>query len=204
MTADWVERQVARRGLRDPRLLAAMRSVPRELFVPGELRRHARDDSALPIGYGQTISQPYIVALICGALDLRGDERVLDVGTGSGYQAAVLARLAGEVISIERIPELAEAAAKRLAAFGVAVDVLVGDGTLGVPDRAPFDGIAVAASATEIPHALYEQLGGGGTLVLPLGDELVSVRKGAGGPVVRSLVPARFVPLREGTSSPVR
>ena len=132
-----------------------MGRVPRELFVPEQLSGRAYDDRALPIGHGQTISQPFMVAAICAALDLDGDERVLDVGTGSGYQAAVLAELAAEVVTIERVPALAEQARLALAAAGYErVEVRVGDGTLGVPERAPFDGIAVAAAAPSVPEAL--------------------------------------------------
>ena len=147
-----------------------MRVVPRESFVPVEARARAYDDAALALGHGQTISQPYVVALICQALSLEGDELVLDVGTGSGYQAAVLDELAGRVVSVERIPELAEEARGNLAATGHSeVEVLVGDGSLGVPRRAPFAAIAVAAAAAELPEALLDQLAPGGRLVLPLG-----------------------------------
>jgi protein-L-isoaspartate(D-aspartate) O-methyltransferase len=188
------------RGIEDARVLAAIARVPRELFVPPEGRRRAYDDRALPIGHGQTISQPFMVAVICSALALDGTERVLDVGTGSGYQAAVLAELAAEVVTIERVPELAERARETLAAAGYAeVDVRVGDGTLGVPERAPYQGIAVAAAAPGIPAALYAQLASGGRLVLPIGSRrdqmLETVVRGPGGPVVRSSVPCRFVPL---------
>jgi protein-L-isoaspartate(D-aspartate) O-methyltransferase len=184
---DWVDRQLVARGIRDERVLAAMRAVPRERFVPERARRHAYDDDALLLGHGQTISQPYVVALICEALRLRGGELVLDVGTGSGYQAAVLAMLARSVVSVERIPELAEQARANLA--GTGVEVRVGDGALGVPDRAPFDAIAVAASAAVLPSALVEQLAPKGRLVLPLGETLVRVE---------ALAPVRFVPLVSG------
>jgi protein-L-isoaspartate(D-aspartate) O-methyltransferase len=195
---DWIERQLRRRGISDERVLAAMERVPREAFVPAGARKHAYADAALALPHGQTISQPYIVALICQALELQGDERVLDVGTGSGYQAAVLAELAGEVVSVERIPELAERARRNLAAAGYDVDVREGDGSLGVPDRAPYDGIAVAASATDVPEPLYEQLVEGGRLVLPIDESLVSITKTAGGRRARFLSPARFVPLVSG------
>jgi protein-L-isoaspartate(D-aspartate) O-methyltransferase len=195
-----VERQLRRRGIVDERVLAAMSRVPRELFVPEDLRPLAYEDGALPIGHGQTISQPYIVATICSLLELSGDERVLDVGTGSGYQAAVLAELAAEVVTIERVPELAERAREALAEAGYDhVEVRVGDGSLGVPDRAPFAGIAVAAAAPSIPQALYDQLTVGGRLVLPRGgrwgQELVQVVRTDDGPVERKSVPCRFVPL---------
>jgi protein-L-isoaspartate(D-aspartate) O-methyltransferase len=191
---------LARRGIRDERVLAAIAAVPRELFVPGELRRQAYADRALPIGQGQTISQPYMVATIAAALELLGGERVLDVGTGSGYQAAVLAELAAEVVSIERVPELAAHARETLARAGYEnVEVRVGDGTLGVADRAPFDAIAVAAAAPAVPEALYEQLAPGGRVVVPVGtlsDQwLEVVTRGEDGPDRRRTVPCRFVPL---------
>ena len=195
-----VERQLRRRGIRDERVLAAMSRVPRELFVPENVRAHAYDDGALPIGERQTISQPFVVATICSLLSLEGAERVLDVGTGSGYQAAVLAELAAEVVTIERIPELAATARAALAEAGYAnVEVRVGDGSLGVPERAPYDGIAVAAAAPGIPEALYEQLVDDGRLVVPRGtrwgQELVLVVRTAAGPVERGSIPVRFVPL---------
>ncbi len=195
-----VELQLRRRGISDERVLRAMGRVPRELFVPEELREHAYEDGALPIGHGQTISQPYIVATICALLGLEGHERVLDVGTGSGYQAAVLAELAAEVVTIERVPELAEAARRALAEAGHEdVDVRVGDGSLGVPDRAPFAAIAVAAAAPSIPPALYSQLVDGGRLVVPRGSrsgqELVLVVRTPDGPQERASVACRFVPL---------
>jgi protein-L-isoaspartate(D-aspartate) O-methyltransferase len=201
-----VEQQLAGRDIRDERVLEAMRRVPRELFVPEELQGRAYDDAALPIGSGQTISQPAMVALICELLALRGDERVLDVGTGSGYQAAVLAELAREVHTIERLAELAESARASLEAAGYAdrVVVHVGDGTLGDPEHAPFAAIAVAAAAPEVPATLYDELEPNGRLVLPVGsrfDQLLQlvVRTADGPKVVRS-VPCRFVPLvgREG------
>jgi protein-L-isoaspartate(D-aspartate) O-methyltransferase len=196
-----VARQLRGRGIRDERVLAAMERIPRELFVPEDVRGSAYDDSALPIGEGQTISQPYIVALICELLELGGDERVLDVGTGSGYQAAVLAELAREVVSIERHAELAERARHALgeAGYGERVEVHVGDGSLGRPERAPYGGIAVAAAAPGVPPALYDQLAGGGRLVVPVGgrggQRLESVERTPAGPRVRRSVPCRFVPL---------
>jgi protein-L-isoaspartate(D-aspartate) O-methyltransferase len=195
---DWVDRQLRRRGIGDERVLDAMRRVPREAFVPSAARRHAYDDAALALSHGQTISQPYVVALICQALGLQGGERVLDVGTGSGYQAAVLAELGGEVVSVERIPELAEEARRNLASAGYDVDVRVGDGALGVPDRAPFDAIAVAASAPELPRALYDQLAENGRIVLPIDESLIAVTRTATGPRTRFLSPVRFVPLVRG------
>jgi protein-L-isoaspartate(D-aspartate) O-methyltransferase len=195
-----VERQIRRRGLRDERVLEAMSRVPRELFVPTDQRRRAYSDSALPIGHGQTISQPFVVAMMCSLLGLSGDERVLDVGTGSGYAAAVLAELADEVVTIERIPELAERARVALAAAGhPEVDVRVGDGSLGAADRAPFHAVAIAAAAPEVPPALYEQLAEGGRLVVPRGtldtQDLVLVVRTPDGPAESRSIPCRFVPL---------
>jgi protein-L-isoaspartate(D-aspartate) O-methyltransferase len=195
-----VQQQLRGRDVRDERVLAAMEKVPRELFVPPELKSRAYEDEALPIGAGQTISQPYMVARICEALGLRGGERVLDVGTGSGYQAAVLAELAEEVHSIERIPELAHRARENLAAAGYDnVRVHVGDGTLGDSEHAPFDAIAVAAAAPELPPSLYDQLRPNGRLVIPVGSrrgqDLQLVVRSPEGPAVVSTVPCRFVPL---------
>jgi protein-L-isoaspartate(D-aspartate) O-methyltransferase len=200
-----VEEQLRLRDVADERVLHAMERVPRELFVPEKLRDRAYDDAALPIRGGQTISQPYMVARIAEALALRPGERVLDVGTGSGYQAAVLAELGTEVVTIERIPELAERARASLAAAGYPqVDVRVGDGTLGVPELAPFDAIAVAAAAPAFPETLYEQLRPRGRLVVPVGGEhmqrLEVIVRSPEGPAVVHSVPCRFVPLvgREG------
>ncbi|HEU0335639.1 MAG TPA: protein-L-isoaspartate(D-aspartate) O-methyltransferase [Gaiellaceae bacterium] len=195
-----VERQLRRRGIRDERVLAAMATVPRELFVPAGERLRAYADSALPIGCGQTISQPYVVAAMCQLLELDGGERVLDVGTGSGYAAAVLGELAASVVTVERVPELAERAREALAAAGHGeVEVRLGDGSLGAPDRAPFDAIAVAAAVPGVPSALYEQLRDGGRLVLPRGrrdeQELVRVVRTEAGPVETRSLPCRFVPL---------
>ncbi|HUK94321.1 MAG TPA: protein-L-isoaspartate(D-aspartate) O-methyltransferase [Gaiellaceae bacterium] len=197
---EMVELQLRRRDIVDERVLGAMERVPRELFVPEDERSRAFEDAALPIGHGQTISQPYMVARICEALEVRDGHRVLDVGTGSGYQAAVLAELGGEVVTIERIPELAEQARANLAEAGYgAVEVMVGDGTLGVPERAPFDGIAVAAAAPGLPETLYEQLRGGGRLVVPVGGQraqrLEVIVRSPEGPAVVHSVPCRFVPL---------
>ena len=199
-----VRRQLRGRDIEDERVLAAMARVPRELFVAPELREAAYADAALPIGEGQTISQPYMAALICEQLALQGDERVLDVGTGSGYQAAVLAELAAEVHSIERIPELAQRARANLAAagYGDRVQLHVGDGTRGVPESAPFAAIAVAAAALEAPPALYEQLEPRGRLVVPVGGSdgqwLEVVVRTPEGPAVLRTVPCRFVPLVAG------
>jgi protein-L-isoaspartate(D-aspartate) O-methyltransferase len=204
MSADrqrMVDRQLRRRGIRDERVLEAMERVPREVFVPAVLRGHAYDDAALPIGGGQTISQPYMVARIAEELGLHGRERVLDVGTGSGYQAAVLAELADEVHSIERIPELAQRAREALAAAGYSdrVHVHVGDGTVGLPEHAPYEAIAVAAAAPEMPQSLYDQLAERGRLVVPVGPRteqfLQVIVRSPEGPAVLRTVPCRFVPL---------
>jgi protein-L-isoaspartate(D-aspartate) O-methyltransferase len=195
-----VDQQLRGRDIADERVLAAMERVPREVFVPAEHRRRAYEDAALPIAEGQTISQPYMVARICEVLALRGDERVLDVGTGSGYQAAVLAELAADVHTIERLPVLAEAARAALAAAGYErVQVHVGDGTLGLPEHAPFGAIAVAAAAPEVPPSLYDQLEPGGRIAIPIGgrrgQELQLVVRSPEGPAVLRSVPCRFVPL---------
>src|SRR5215213_7536285 len=169
LRSEMVERQLRRRGIEDERVLAAMGAVPREAFVPPRLRRRAYADSALPIGEGQTISQPWIVAAICQALRLEGGERVLEVGTGSGYSAAVLSRLAGEVVGVELQPVLADGARRTLAELGVGnVEVVVGDGGAGLPERAPFDAIAVHAAAPAVPRELLDQLADGGRLVAPV------------------------------------
>ena len=196
-----VEQQLRSRDVADERVLAAMERVPRDVFVPEEYRDRAYADAALPIGSGQTISQPYMVARICEALSLNGSERVLDVGTGSGYQAAVLAELAGEVHTIERLPELADLARRRLeeAGYGGRVQVHVGDGTLGLPEHAPFGAIAVAAAAPELPPSLYDQLEARGRLVVPVGkrhgQRLQLVVRSPEGPAVVRSVSCRFVPL---------
>ncbi len=195
-----VERQLWRRGIEDERVLAAMGAVPRELFVPERLRRRAYDDSALPIGEGQTISQPWIVAAICQALALRGDETALEVGTGSGYSACVLSLLVSRVLSIERRPDLAEGASRAIAAFGAAnVELVVGDGSRGLPDRAPFDAIAVHATAPAPPRALLDQLADGGRLVVPIAagpaDLLTVFRRDGEHLSSEEIGPCRFVPL---------
>lgn len=167
-----VKYQVAGRGIQDARVLESMARVPREAFVPEHLADEAYEDHPLPIGHGQTISQPHIVALMAEALALTGRERVLDIGTGSGYAAAVLASLALEVYSIERIPELARQARDNLDKAGFSqVHVACGDGTLGWPEAAPFDGICVAAGAPAVPETLKQQLAIGGRLVIPVGSE---------------------------------
>jgi protein-L-isoaspartate(D-aspartate) O-methyltransferase len=195
-----VLRQLRGRDIEDERVLEAMARVPRELFVPERDRDRAFADAALPIGHGQTISQPYMVARITEALALRPGDVVLDVGTGSGYQAAVLAELGADVVTIERIPELAAQARESLAAAGYErVDVRVGDGTLGVPQRAPYDAIAVAAAAPGFPETLYDQLRPRGRLVVPVGGQraqrLEVIVRSPEGPAVVHSVPCRFVPL---------
>jgi protein-L-isoaspartate(D-aspartate) O-methyltransferase len=166
-----VERQIAARGVWDPRLLAVLESVPRHRFVPPDGLTWAYSDAPLSIGHGQTISQPYIVALMTELLHLEGNERVLEIGTGSGYQAAVLGKLAAEVHSIEVIPELAMNAEKTLAGLGYTnIHVHIGDGSSGWPDAAPYAGILVAAAAPSVPQPLLSQLAEGGRLVIPVGS----------------------------------
>ena len=165
-----VDQQLRGRGIADPRVLEAFRNVPRHAFVPPELRAEAYADHPLAIGVGQTISQPYMVALMTSLLRLQGHERVLEVGTGSGYQAAVLAELALEIFSVERLPELLSGVAERLASLGyLNVHLTPGNGTLGWPEHAPYDGIIVTAAAPAIPDPLIQQLADGGRLVLPIG-----------------------------------
>lgn len=167
-----VERQIQRRGIREPALIAALREVPRERFVSEEYTASAYDDSALPIPAGQTISQPYVVALMIRALQLSADDRVLEVGSGSGYAAAVLSRIASEVYAVERHEELVTYARKRLADLGYDnVHVRHADGTMGWPEHAPFQGIMVSASGPRVPQPLREQLAIGGRLVMPIGKE---------------------------------
>jgi len=202
-----VEHQLRARGIRDERVLTAMGRVPRERFVGDRWRRRAYDDGALPIGYGQTISQPWVVAAICQGLELSGSEQVLEVGTGSGYSAAVLSLLAAEVVSVERVPELAASAAERLRELGFTnVAVIAGDASGGLPDREPFDAVAVHASAPILPPGLVSQLATGGRLVIPIaerGADLLTVfrRPEAGAELASEVIgPCRFVPLigREG------
>ncbi len=198
--AAMVERQLRRRGIADERVLAAMEEVPRHEFVPEFQRGRAYADSALPIGEGQTISQPWIVAAICQALELDGAERVLEIGSGSGYSAAVLSRLAAAVIGIERHSSLAAEARRALDRIGVEnVELLVGDGSRGVPDRLPFEAIAVHATAPAPPRSLLGQLADGGRLVVPIANDradLLTVFR-RNGDELRSeeIGPCRFVPL---------
>lgn len=168
--AAMVLNQLESRGISDPRVLAAMARVPREAFVPNESRDDAYQDGPLPIGYGQTISQPYTVAMMCEALQLAGHEMVLEIGTGSGYAACVLSRLAQEIHTVERIPELARTAEARLQALGIRnVYVHVGDGSLGLPEDGPFDGIIATAGGPSLPRAFSQQLAEGGRIVMPIG-----------------------------------
>jgi len=199
-----VEHQLRQRGIRNERVLQVMAEVPRHLFVPDAWRSAAYDDGPLPIGEEQTISQPYIVALMSESLELQGEETVLEIGTGSGYQAAVLSRLAKQVYSIEIIPQLAETARARLAALGYTnVTVLVGDGNLGWPQAGPYAAIIVTAAAPEIPPALLEQLADGGRMTLPVTidseeQHLIRLRKQGKDVTRENLGAVRFVPLVEG------
>lgn len=200
LRASMVERQLRRRGIEDERVLAAIGAVPREEFVPVAYRSRAYTDSALPIGEGQTISQPWIVAAMTQALELRGGETVLEVGTGSGYSAAVLARLAERVVSVERHAGLAEEARRALTRLGVlGVEVVVGDGSRGLPERAPFEAIAVHAVAPAPPRSLLDQLADGGRLVVPLAgreaDLLTVLRRDGERFRSEAIGPCRFVPL---------
>jgi protein-L-isoaspartate(D-aspartate) O-methyltransferase len=196
-----VERQLRRRGIVDERVLAAMGEVPREAFVSPKLRHRAYADCALPIAHEQTISQPWIVAAICQGLELRGGERVLEVGTGSGYSACVLSLLAAEVVSVERHQGLALEARETLASLAVTnVELIVGDGSRGVPERAPFEAIAVHATAPATPPALISQLAEGGRLVVPIATgreaDLLTVLHRRGEEVeAKTIGPCRFVPL---------
>jgi protein-L-isoaspartate(D-aspartate) O-methyltransferase len=204
-----VEHQLRRRGITDERVLGAMGEVPREEFVPEEMRSSAYSDSALPIGYEQTISQPWVVAAICQALDLHGSERVLEIGTGSGYSGAVLAQLGARVVSLERVPELAEGARRSLERLGIAnVEVVVGDGSRGYPAGAPYDAIAVHAATPEAPHSLLAELGPDGRLVVPIAtgsaDLLTAFVRENGNLRQETIGPCRFVPLigAEGFNPP--
>ena len=192
--------QIAARGVRHPRVLAALASIPRHWFVPARLAAAAHDDAPLPVGQGQTISQPFMVALMPAALEPHRTDRVLEIGTGSGYQTAILAQLVRRVYTIERLPELAQSARLRLAELGlVNVEYRVGDGSLGWPEAAPFDGILVTAAAPGIPAPLKAQLAPGGRIAVPVGDlalqELVVGVLGPKGLVTRQAGGCRFVPL---------
>jgi protein-L-isoaspartate(D-aspartate) O-methyltransferase len=198
--ADMLEKQLRRRGVTDPGVLRAMGAVRREQFVSDEFRKRAYEDAPLPIGEGQTISQPYIVAAMTATLRLSGGQRVLEIGTGCGYQAAILSHLAKIVFTIESRSELASAAAARLARLGYTnVHVHCGDGTLGLPDFAPFDAILVAAAAPAVPEPFRSQLAEGGRLILPVGDaenqELLYLERHGNSHETRTLEACRFVPL---------
>jgi protein-L-isoaspartate(D-aspartate) O-methyltransferase len=194
-----VETQIKRRGIKDKRVLQALLRVERHKFVPPKLRAYAYNDTPLPIGEGQTISQPYIVALMTELLQLRGQEKVLEIGTGSGYQAAILAELAKEVYTIEILPKLASSAEKRLKELGYKnIKVKCGDGYLGWPAEAPFDAIIVTCAPPHIPKPLQEQLAEGGRMVIPVGvhyQELKLVIKEKGKIKVKEIIPVRFVPM---------
>lgn len=196
---EMVERQIKARGIKDPGVLAAMLKVPRHLYVPEEYRQFAYYDSPQPIGEGQTISQPYIVALMTELLEPKKTDRVLEIGTGSGYQAAVLAELVKEVYTIEIIPSLAKSAEERLKSLGYTnIFVRCADGFKGWPEAAPFDGIIVTCAPTEIPPPLLEQLKEGGKLVIPVGEffqELIVATKTPRGVEQSSIIPVRFVPM---------
>jgi protein-L-isoaspartate(D-aspartate) O-methyltransferase len=197
---EMVRQQLEKRGIRDRRVIEAMAKVPRHRFVDAALWSRAYGDHALPIGAGQTISQPFMVALMTEALGLEGGEKILEVGTGSGYQTAVLAEFTPRLFSIERSPELARAAARSLAELGYSNVILkTGDGTLGWREHAPFDRILVTAGAPGVPSSLFEQLAEGGRIVIPVGDREVQrlevVRKTGGKPKVTALVDCAFVPL---------
>lgn len=200
LRARMVRDQIESRGVRDAKTLAALRKVPRHLFVPRVAIDDAHDDHPLPIGEGQTISQPFIVGYMTEALALRGGERVLEVGTGSGYQAAILAEIASHVYSIEIVPELADRAAATLVSLGYAnVSVRAGDGYAGWPDAAPFDAIIVTAAPDHVPRPLVDQLRPGGRLVIPVGrftQELLVISKNDDGSVTEQrTIPVRFVPM---------
>jgi len=202
---EMVRKQIQGRGVKDARVLWAMRTVPRHLFVPEKYSKEAYADRPLPIGHDQTISQPYIVAYMTEALGLKGDERVLEIGTGSGYQAAVLSVLVHEVYSIEILEPLAREAARRLKELGYKnVEVRCGDGYLGWPEKAPFDAIMVTAAPPEIPQELVKQLKVGGKMVLPVGvgsQDLIRLTKTEGGLQKENLLPVRFVPMVHGKDS---
>jgi protein-L-isoaspartate(D-aspartate) O-methyltransferase len=194
-----VQRQIRARGITDRAVLEAMGRVPRHRFVPGSVAPRAYADSPLPIGHGQTISQPYIVAYMTQAAKVSKKDKVLEIGTGSGYQAAVLAELARQVYSIEIVPELAEGARRTLAGLGYGnVRVKAGNGYLGWPEHAPFDAILVTAAPEEVPPALVEQLAVGGRMVVPVGagdQDMLILTKTQGGLVTRKTIPVRFVPM---------
>jgi protein-L-isoaspartate(D-aspartate) O-methyltransferase len=195
-----VERQIARRGINSPRILEAFSEIPRHLFIPADQHLYAYTDGPLPIGKGQTISQPYIVAYMTMHLNLKGDERVLEIGTGSGYQAAILGKLAAEVHTVERHSSLAKSASKLLEDLGFNnIQIHQGDGTKGLPDFAPYDGIMVTAAAPDVPAPLLSQLADGGRLIMPVGGrigQVLHLYQRRGEEITREdLAPVAFVPL---------
>ena len=194
-----VEQQIVPRGIKAPAVLAAMRKVPRHRFVPGSAVGFAYEDHPLPIGSGQTISQPYIVAYMTEAADIAPGDKVLEIGTGSGYQAAVLGEIAREVFTIEIIPELAERARATLSDLGYRnVNARTGNGYLGWPEHAPFDAIVVTAAPDEVPQALVDQLAPGGRMVVPVGaasQDMMIIERTRRGIVQRRTIPVRFVPM---------
>jgi protein-L-isoaspartate(D-aspartate) O-methyltransferase len=200
-----VDHQIVARGIKDPAVIAAIRRIPRHLFVPDSYSRLAYADGPLPIGYGQTISQPYLIAFMTEAIRLQGDEKVLEIGTGSGYQAAVLAEIVPEVYTIEIIEPLAKRAAGRLAELGYNnVKVRAGDGYQGWPEEAPFDAILVTAAPDHVPQPLLDQLAVGGRLILPVGEtfqNLILIRRTKDGFERSTLLPVRFVPMTRATEN---
>ncbi len=195
-----VETQIVERGIKDKSVIEAMKKVPRHLFVPEDIIEDAYDDRALPIGYGQTISQPYIVALMTELLELKGDEKVLEIGTGSGYQAAILGELVKEVHTIERVEALAEEARKKFEKLGYKnIKVYIKDGTEGLPEEAPFDRIIITAATPKIPDPLVSQLKEGGIIVAPVGERysqyMLKAEKKEGKLDEHYLIPVAFVPL---------
>jgi protein-L-isoaspartate(D-aspartate) O-methyltransferase len=204
-----VKNQIAARGVQNPEVIAAMRAVPRELFIPQSVRSQAYEDRPLPIGFGQTISQPFMVGLMTELLEPKKNHRVLEIGTGSGYQAAILSGLVGELYSIEIVPELARSAAETLRSLGLLnVTVREGDGYRGWPERAPFDGIILTAAPPEIPQVLLEELKPGGRLIAPIGErvqQLVVMKKSGDGKVTTwSVLPVSFVPMVKGIETHAR
>ena len=199
---EMIKFQIEARGIKDKKVLAAMKKVKRHLFVPPGLRNFAYYDQPLPIGQGQTISQPYVVALMTELLLLKGDEKILEIGTGSGYQAAILAEIAGEVYTIEILPVLARRAERLLSQLGYKnIKVKCGDGYQGWPKQAPFDAIIVTCAPPNIPQALIDQLADGGRLVLPLGEEVQELKvlvKKKGKIEIEDIIPVRFVPMVKG------
>lgn len=199
---EMIKFQIEARGIKDKKVLAAMKKVKRHLFVPSGLRNFAYYDQALPVGQGQTISQPYVVALMTELLLLKGDERVLEIGTGSGYQAAILAEIAGEVYTIEILPVLAQSSERLLNQLGYKnIKVRCGDGYQGWPEQAPFDAIIVTCAPPNIPQALIDQLADGGRLVIPLSEEVQELKvliKKKNKIEIEDIIPVRFVPMVKG------